>query len=447
MPAPHHLLRHLETLVAEARKAGAESCDAMAAESRGLHIALREGHLTDIEQTENIDVGIRVLIGKRQASLSTSMTAPENLKSIAEQAVAMAKLAPEDPYAGLADPAQFAKNMPALECYDETGRTAEQLIAAASVMDDIARQNKAITNVEEASASHGVSSFAYLTSNGFAGGNVSSSHGIALTAIAGTGTEMVRDYDFSQALFLSDVEAPEKVANSAVQRTVSRLNARKMGTQSMPVVFGPRVSKSLVGHFLSGISGTSVARKSTFLADALGTDVFGPGIQIVEDPHLRRGLRSRAFDGEGLPTQKRALIENGKLTTWLLNCSAARQLGLASTGHASRSTSGVPGITTGNVYMQAGPLSPAELIKDIKTGFYVTETMGFGVNGLTGDFSQGAAGFWIENGQITFPVHEMTIAGNLKEMFKTLTPANDLEYRYGVDAPTVRLDNMMVAGA
>lgn len=437
----HDLFRH-------AKSFGADAADGLVVESAGLHAAMRQGVLSDLERSETTEIGLRVFVGKRQACLATTDLAPAQFPALAERAVSMARMAPEDPYAGPAESGQTAINPPALDLADPAELPAEALIDAARTMDAAASAHPQITNVEEASASANRTRFLLATSNGFSGGYETTAHSRVLQAIAGTGTGMVRDYDFAQSVYAADLRAAEDVAKGAIERTVSRLDARKLPTPgAVPVVFAPRVARGLVGNFLGAISGAAIARKSSFLLDALGKEIFSPAVTIVEDPHIRRGLRSKPFDGEGLPTLRRNLVDRGRLTTWMMNCAAARQLGMASTGHASRGAGGVPGITAHNIALQPGTLSPEALIADIASGFYVTETMGFGVNTMTGDFSQGAAGFWIEKGSITFPVHEMTIAGNLTGMFRALVPANDFTVRYGIDSPTLRVDGMTVAGA
>jgi PmbA protein len=265
--------------------------------------------------------------------------------------------------------------------------------------------------------------------------------------IAGEGTAMERDYDYATSRFGKDLEAPDVVGKRAAERAVKRLNPRKAKTQAAPVIFDPRVAPSLLGHFAGAISGAAIARGVSFLKDRLNSEVFRSDIIIVDDPHRRRGLRSKPFDGEGVANGRKVIIENGRLTTWFLDSASARQLGLQTTGHAARGTGGPPSPSPTNLYMAAGAYSPKELMSDVREGFYVTELIGMGVNGVTGDYSRGAAGFWIEKGEIAYPVSEVTIAGNLKEMYLNLTPANDLVFRYGTDAPTLRVDGMTIAGA
>jgi PmbA protein len=306
---------------------------------------------------------------------------------------------------------------------------------------------KGVTNSEGGGASFSRAAVALATSDGFYGRYAGTSHSIGVSLLAGEGVGMERDYDQASARHAGDLRKAEDIGRHAGELAVRRLNPRKVKSQSVPVVFDERESAGLIGHFAGAISGAAIARGVSFLKDKLGEEIFAPGITIIDDPHRLRGLRSKPFDGEGVVNARRALVEKGRLTTWLLDCASARQLGLETTGHAARGTSGPPHPQTTNLYMQAGRLSPEELIADIEQGFYVTELMGMGVNGVTGDYSRGAAGFWIEKGKIAYPVSEVTIAGNLKDMFRNLTPANDLVFRYGVNAPTLRIEGMTIAGA
>jgi PmbA protein len=282
--------------------------------------------------------------------------------------------------------------------------------------------------------------------NGFAQTYSVSGSSFSASVLAGQGTDMERDYDYATAVYFADLPSPASIGKSAGERAVKRLGARKMKTTHVPVVYDPRASGGLVRHLTGAINGASIARGSSFLKDSMGEAVFAPGIRIIDDPLRPRGLRSKPFDGEGLATRTKPLIDDGRLVTWVLDLASARQLGLASTGNASRGTGSPPSPATTNTYLEAGKATPEELIADIEEGFYVTELIGMGINGITGDYSRGASGFWIEKGKITFPVSEMTIAGNLKDMFKAMVPANDLVFRYGTDAPTIRIDGMTVAG-
>jgi PmbA protein len=390
---------------------------------------------------------LRVLIGKQQAIASSNDRSPAALEELVERAIAMAKTVPEDPYCGLADPDQLAHDWPDLELDDPQEPTPETLIARAGEAEDAARAVTGVTNSEGAEASWGRSKISLAASNGFAGGYSGSSHSVSVAVLAGTGTGMERDYDYTTAVWAADLEGAKAVGTRAGERAVKRLNARKVPTAQVPVVFDPRVAGGMLRHLIGAISGPSIARGTSFLKDKLGQRIFPAGLSVIDDPHRKRGLRAKPFDGEGVRNQRRAIVADGVLQTWLLDLRSARQLGLTSTGHASRGTSGPPGPSPTNLYLEPGAVTAQELIGDINNGFYVTELMGMGVNGVTGDYSRGAAGFWIENGEIAYPVSELTIAGNLKDMFLHLTPANDLVFKTGTDAPTLCIDGMTVAGA
>jgi PmbA protein len=359
----------------------------------------------------------------------------------------MAKLAPEDKFAGLAPKNRLATAFAALDIEDADEPSADTLVGRARDVEGAAMAVKGVSNSEGGGASFSRTRVALATSAGFFGSYAGTSSGIGVAVVAGEGTAMERDYDQASARHAADLESPSAVGRSAGERTVKRLNPRKAKSQAVPIVYDPRVSGGLVGHFVGAISGSSIARGVSFLKDRMGQAVFGSSINIVDDPHRRRGLRSKPFDGEGVANRRWALIENGVLKTWLLDCASAKQLGLETTGHAARGTGGPPAPSPTNLYMEAGTLTPKALMADIKQGFYVTELIGMGVNGVTGDYSRGAAGFWIENGEIVYPVSEITIAGNLKDMFRQLTPANDLTFKYGTNAPTLRIEGMTVAGS
>ena len=447
-PANGDLLNILTDLIKDARKAGADAADAIVVDGTSVSVTWRMGKLEHLERSEGGDIGLRVLKGKRQAIVSSADRSPTALKELVERAVAMARTVPEDPFVGLADPDQIAKFLPDLDICDPTELTAEALIARVKDCEASARAIKGVTNSEGASAGWGRSEVAVAASNGFARAYASSGSSLSVSVIAGnTDDGMETDYDYTSAVYVEDLRDPEDVGRTAGERAIAKLGARKMKSQKVPVIFDPRVSRGLVSHVLSAINGSAVARKTTFLQEALHTEVFGPQVTIIEDPHRPRGLRSKPCDAEGLPNQRRNIVDNGILTTWLLDLRTARQLGLASTGHAARGTSSAPSPSATNVWMAAGPKTPQELMSDITSGLYVTDLVGQGVNTVTGDYSRGAVGFWIENGVIAFPVNEVTVAGNLKDIFKHTTPANDLEFRHGIDAPTVRIDGMSVAGA
>jgi PmbA protein len=436
----------LSDLVLAARKAGADAADAMLIDATSLSVGCRLGKIESLERSESGDLGLRVLIGMRQAMVSATDRRPKALQDLVARAVAMAEAAPEDEFCGLAPEELVTKNWPALEMADDVELTAEQLIASAKMAEDAALSIKGVTNSEGAETGSSQATMTLVASNGFVGQYQRSSHSLSASVLAGDGTHMERDYDYAHRVFAADLPPPASIGKNAGERAVKRLGARKMPTGHVPVVFEPRIAGSLLGSLAGALSGVSVARGTSFLKDKMGQALFSATITIIDDPFRARGLRSRPFDAEGLAPQTRKIIDKGVLTTWFLDLRSARQLKLQSTGHAARSPGGIPSPSASNFYMEAGALSPAELIKDIKEGFYVTELMGSGVNGVTGDFSQAAAGFWIENGTIGFSVSEMTIAGNLKDMFKTLTAANDLEFRHGFDTPTLRIEGMMVAG-
>lgn len=437
----------LDRLITAAKAAGADGADALYAENVSTGVSFRLGKPEEVERAESADLGLRVFVGQKVASVSTTDLSQQSVEALPEKAIAMARLAPEDPFATLAASDQIAEYWPDLDLEDPSEPAADALIDRARIAEEAALAVRGVTNSEGGSASFSRSAIALATSHGFFGQYGTTSHSTSVSVLAGSDDAMERDYDYSSARFIADLETPEHIGQRAGTRAVSRLNPRKVRSQSVPVVFAPRVSNSLLGHLIGAISGTAIARSVSFLKDDLGQPVFSPDVTIIDEPHIRRGLRSKPFDGEGVPNPKLMPIENGVLTGWLLDCSSARQLGLSSNGRASRGTSGPPAPAATNFYMAAGKISAADLIGPIKEGLYVVELMGMGVNPVTGDYSRGAAGFWIENGVITYPVSEITIAGNLKDMFRTLTAADDLRHFYGVDAPTVRIEEMTVAGA
>ena len=440
------LLELAERLVEAARRAGADAADAVAVRGVSQGIEVRDGAVEESERSEGDDVGLRVLVGKRQAVVSTNDTRGNGAAALAERAVSMARVAPEDPYAGLADAALLAKQFPDLDLIDPELPDVATLEHQARAAEQAALAVKGITKSGGASAGAGIGGMVLVTSHGFRGSYVRSSHSLSTTAIAGEGTGMERDYDFSSALHASDLTAPEQIGRSAGERTIRRLNPRKVETRKVPVIFDPRIANTLVGHLAGAINGASIARKTSFLRDRMGAQLFRSGIRIVDDPLRHRGLRSRPFDGEGIAGKPLAVIEDGVLKSWFLDSATARELSLSTTGHAARGVSSSPSPSPTNLHMEAGHVTPKELIADIKDGFYVTDLIGMGANLVTGDYSRGASGLWIENGELTYPVSEVTIAGNLTDIFASLTPANDLAFRYGTNAPTVRLEGLTVAG-
>ncbi len=437
----------LQDVVSRARKAGADAADAVYIEGTSLSTACRLGKIEKLERSEGHDLGLRVFLGRRQAIVSSNDSSPAALDEVVARALSMARTVPEDPFCGIAESDQIAKEWPQLDSLDAAEPAGETLIERARAAEEAALGIKGVTNSEGAETGWAKTAAALFASNGFGGTYAASSHGLAVSVIAGEGSAMERDADFTSAVYLEDLKDPETIGKSAGERAVRRLGARKMPTAECPVVFDPRVAASFLSHLLGAISGPSIARGTSFLKDSLGQRIFPEAITIIEDPHRRRGLRSRPFDAEGIANCRRAVIDKGVLTTWLLDLRSARQLQLPPTGHASRGTSSPPAPSITNLWLEPGKASPKELMADIESGFYVIELMGFGVNGVTGDYSRGAAGFWIERGEITFPVSEMTVAGNLKNIFARLVAANDLEFKTGVDAPTLRIDGLTVAGA
>ncbi|MBN9563419.1 MAG: TldD/PmbA family protein [Alphaproteobacteria bacterium] len=436
----------LQDLIARARTAGADAADAVMVGGTSLGVQRRLGQTEHVERSEGQDLGLRVFLGNRSATVSSTTVDPAGFAQLAERAVAMARVVPEDPYGGLAAEAALADAGP-LDLADQAEPDTDALVARASAAEEAALAVPGINNSEGAEAGYGRVEIVLVTSAGFAGHFVRTSHSVSATALAGQGTGMQRDYDYSSAVHLADLEEAAAIGRSAGERAIARLDPRRPKTAKLPVVYDPRVSGGLVGHLSGAINGASVARGTTFLKDKLGDKIFASGITVQDDPLRRRGLRSRPFDGEGVPSRPLAIIEDGVLTTWLLDSRSARQLGLKTTGHAARGTGGPPSPSASNLYMAAGSLSPAELMADIKEGLYVTELIGMGVNGVTGDYSRGAAGFMIRDGAIAEPVAEITIAGHLLEMFAHLTPASDLRFKRGTDAPTLRIEGMTVAGA
>jgi PmbA protein len=436
-----------DALISQAKKAGADAADAIYVCDAATQVQIRLGNLEDVERSEGEEIGLRVFVGKRSATVSSSDMDPKILSALVGRALDMAREAPEDEYAGLAPEELLLKTEPhPIDGDDGQNPEPELLRELALKAEDAARAVKGVTNSEGGGASAGRSIVALATSHGFSSAYSTSGYSLSASVIAGEGDGMERDYAYDSVRFLEDLEDPEVIGKEAGERAISRLNPVDFKSGAMPVVYDPRVGNSLLGHFVGAIAGAAIARKTSFLLDALDTQVFDSALSIIDCPHRKRGLRSKAFDGEGLPTAKTKLIDNGRLTQWLMESASARQLGLQPTGHASRGVGGAPGVSVTNLHMGNGSVSKAELIKDIKHGVYITELIGMGVNPVTGDYSRGAGGFLIVDGEIGPPVSEITIAGNLKDMFKSLIAADDLEYRYSINAPTLRTDSMTVAG-
>ncbi len=441
-------LDRLTHALSAARAAGADAADAIYVGDASTSVSVRLGALEDIGRSEGEEVGLRVFVGARSASVSSSDLSPAALAAVVERAVAMAREAPEDEFAGLA-PADrlLTDHAPDLDLDDGGDPSGEILKDLAVAAEDAARAVSGVTNSEGGGASAGRAVIALATTGGFARGYRGTSYGVSASVIAGAGTAMQRDYAYHSVRHFADLDPADVIGREAGERATARVDPAKLGTQALPIVFDPRVGTSLLGHLVGAITGSAIARGTSFLRDSLGAELFAAGVTIRDEPHRVRGLRSRPFDGEGLPTAARAIIDAGRLTGWLMDSASARQLGLEPTGHASRGVSGPPGAGPTNLHMAPGTISRANLLKDIRHGFYVTELIGMGVNGLTGDYSRGASGFLIVDGELAGPVAEVTIAGNLKDMFRHLTPADDLVFRHATNVPTFRVDGMTLAGA
>lgn len=441
------ILSLMEDLIRTAKAAGADAADVVAFDGASLAVTMRKGRLERLEREEAGDLGLRVLIGARSAIVSTSARDPKTLREAVERAVAMARVVPEDPFSGLAETGRPFVPSEDLQLNDPSEPAPEALIESAGVMEAAALVVPGVTNSEGADASWSRTRVSLVSSNGFSGAYDVSRWSLAVAVLAGEGTGMERDNDHDTRVWGVDLRDPAEIGRTAGERTVRRLDPRRLSSGPMPVVFEDKIARSLIGHLASAISGSSIARGTSFLKDKMDAAVLPEGMSIIDDPFRPRGLRSRPFDGEGLIPARRALVENGVLRTWLLDLRSARKLGLRPTGHGSRGTSGPPSPSTHNVHLTPGTKTPGELIGEISDGLFVTDLLGFGVNGVTGDYSRGAAGFRIENGKLTHPVSEVTVAGNLAEMFRRLEAANDLQFRFGTDSPTLRVDGMTVAGA
>ena len=434
-------------LIALALKNGASAADAVARADTSESVTVRLGKLEEVERSESEEIGLRVFVGKRSASISTSDFLPRSLDALAARAVEMARIAPEDRHAGLAPrDALFDGPLPELDLADASPVSPAGLREAATEVEEAARAVKGVTNSDGGSASVSRSVAALATSNGFARGYVTTGHGLSASVIAGEGNRMQTDYAMRSARHRSDLPSCDEIGRKAGERAVARLDPGSLPSGRMPVVFDPRVGAGLIGHLVGAMSAPAIARKASFLLGHEDEELFDTVIRIVEDPLRPRALRSRAFDGEGVACSPGALVENGRVGGWLTNVASADQLGLGLTGNASRGGSGSPGVSVANVHLEPGTATPDELIGDIEDGLYVTSLFGQGVNGVTGDYSRGATGFRIRGGEIAGPVAEITIAGNLLEMYRAMIPANDLDMHRAVNVPTLRVDGMTVAG-
>lgn len=430
-------------LVEAARRAGADAADAVCVRGVSLGVEVRLGKIEETRRSEGDDFTLRAFVGRRSAAVSANIFVDP--AELAERVVTMAEVAPEDRFSGLADPDRLARSFPDLDLLDPTIASANELTETALAAEDAVRAVKGITNSGGASASWRLGGLVLATSDGFSGAYSSSRFRISASAIAGSGTHMERDYEAEARIYRADLPDPAEIGRRAAERAVKRLNPRQMKTGKGVVVYDPRVATGLIGHLVGAANGAAIARKTSFLRDKLGCAVFPAGVRISDDPLRRKGLASHPFDGEGVAVDPLDIVDNGTLAAWILDSSSARELGLVTNGRAVRSGSNTaPGAS--NLTLHPGPMSPEELIARAGSGIYVTELIGHGANLITGDYSRGAAGFAIENGALAHPVSEVTIAGNLTEMFRQLTPANDLIYRLAVNAPTVAVDGLTIAG-
>ncbi|WP_273726979.1 TldD/PmbA family protein [Brucella gallinifaecis] len=430
-------------LVAAAKRAGADHADAVVIRARSVSVSVRLGKVEGTDSSESDDFSLRVFVGRRIASVSAN--AGSDPDRLAERAVAMARVAPEDPFEQLADPDLLVKQPRSLDLFDATEVDTARLTADALLTEEAARAVAGVTNSGGAGASRSMGGLVLVTSSGFSGEYAATRFGRSVSAIAGEGTKMERDYDFSSRLHFADLETPENIGRSAGERAVRRLGARQVKTGPVNVVFDPRLARGIAGHLASGINGASVARKTSFLRDSMGKQILKSGINVSDNPLRVRGSSSRPFDGEGIEGQPLTMVEDGVLRHWLLSGSSARELGLVGNGRGVRSGSGVSPAST-NFAIEPGEDTPEALIRALGTGFYVTEVFGQGVDMITGQYSRGASGFWIENGELAYPVSEVTIASNLKDMFLNMTPASDIDRNFGMAAPTLVIEGMTLAG-
>ncbi|WP_091736830.1 TldD/PmbA family protein [Phenylobacterium immobile] len=437
----------LQDVVAAALRAGADAAEAVGAERGALSVSVRLGDLEEVEREESRDLGLRVFVGRRQASVSGSDVSPHARAKLVERCVAMARLAPEDPFAGLAEPERLIQGPgPELDLFDPAEPSAEILEARAREAEAAARAVDGVTNSDGGSASWSSSQWRMVTSHGFSGLYRASGFSLGASAIAGDADGMESGYDGRSARWQVDLPAAESIGLEAGRRAVSRLGARKIESTTAPVIFENRLATSLLSPLIGAINGAAIARGTSFLKDKLGEQLFAKGVSIIDDPHRLRGLGSSPFDDEGVANRRTAIIDDGVLTTWLLNSATARQLGMGTTGHASRGLAGPPGVSTSNLTLTPGDHSLAALMGDAGAGLLVTSMFGPSLNGNTGDWSVGCSGFWFEGGVIAYPVAEITVAGNLKDMYARLVPGADLEIRGSSNSPSLLVDALAIAG-
>ena len=440
----------MNILIDTALSNGATAADCVLSRSRGLSLTRRLGKDETIERYEDFDTGLRVFVGNQIASVSTNDNSETAIRDVAKRAVDMAKIAPQDDFSLIASQETLndfpIQNSISVDSYDEVEPNIDIIRDRAKVVEDSALSVKGITNSDGADASWGEGETLLMTSNGFFGSSKKSNHSVSVVVIAEKDGKMERDYDYSSKVFGKDLRNSNHIGIEAAKKTLARIGATKPLTGKYPVIFDPRVSRSIAGHFASAINGSAIARKTSFLKDMLNKQIANPAINIIDDPFLKRGLGSRLFDAEGLGSRKYTLIKDGVLEQWLLDLSSAKQLNLKPSGNAKRGISGPPSPGTSNFMISPGDVTPDNLIKNVSEGFFVTDMIGSSVSMITGDYSRGASGFWIKNGELSIPITEATIAGNLKEMFMTLQPANDIDHSHSINSPTLLIEGMTIAG-
>ena len=440
----------MNILIDTALSNGATAADCVLSRSRGLSLTRRLGKDETIERYEDFDTGLRVFVGNKIASVSTNDNSEAAIRDVAKRAVDMAKIAPQDDFSLIASQETLndfpIHNSISVDSYDEVEPSIDIIRDRAKEVEDSALSVKGITNSDGADASWGEGETLLMTSNGFFGSSKKSNHSVSVVVIAEKDGKMERDYDYSSKVFGKDLRNSNQIGIEAAKKTLARMGATKPLTGKYPVIFDPRVSRSIAGHFASAINGSAIARKTSFLKDMLNKQIANPAINIIDDPFLKRGLGSRLFDAEGLGSRKYTLIKDGVLEQWLLDLSSAKQLNLKPSGNAKRGISGPPSPGTSNFIISPGDVTPENLIKNVSEGFFVTDMIGSSVSMITGDYSRGASGFWIKNGELSIPITEATIAGNLKEMFMTLKPANDIDYSHSINSPTLLIEGMTIAG-
>ncbi len=438
------LLQRAEKLIDAAKKSGADAADAVVVRGKSKSVSVRLGKVENTQSSESDDFSLRVFVGNKVASVSAGQGGDDH--QLAERAVAMAKVSPEDPYVCLANKEDLVDEVIDLDLFDATEVSSNEMTDAALAMEESAMAVDGVANSLGAGASSGMGGLVLATSDGFSGSYSVSSFGRSVSVLAGEGTAMERDYEFDARVFYSDLDAPDAIGLAAAERAVKRLNPRQVPTASdMTIVFDPRVSRGIFGHLIGAINGASVARKTSFLRDQMGEQILPDGINIIDDPKIARKSASRPFDGEGVDANVMTMVDDGVLQNWYLSTSLAKQLELKTNGRGSRAGNNV-GASSTNVLVSPGDMSAKDLIGSVKSGLYVTEVIGQGVNMVTGEYSRGASGYWIENGVLTFPVSEITIASNLKDMFKRILLANDIDPKYSIAAPTIAVEGMTLAG-